>query len=155
MSRAVSSPARSAQPNVRQCGNGSGALAGRVRSRCRAHAQIFTLVASQPGVPPALPPTPAAPRPGAEATPAGPVACRPRRDALDLLAHHAPAAYLWVGGVFEGDGAETPTLTGLQLQHDDPGWLRRLPAFYARDEDPSAFLQPALALVAEPDGRSG
>jgi phage tail-like protein len=54
---------------------------------------------------------------------------------------------LWIGGVLEGDRTATPTLTGLHLEYDEDGWMRHLPAFYARDEDAGALLRPALALL--------
>jgi phage tail-like protein len=66
-------------------------------------------------------------------------------DAGDVLALNAPARYLWIAGLLQGDGTVTPAVRQIRLTHDEEGWLRFLPAIYARNDTSRVFLERALA----------
>lgn len=68
------------------------------------------------------------------------------RDAADLLAVNQPGEFLWIGGLLQGDGSTTAVLNQILVHHDEDGWLRYLPALYARTADEHPFLRRALAL---------
>ncbi|MDB4881871.1 MAG: Phage tail protein [Gemmatimonadetes bacterium] len=66
-------------------------------------------------------------------------------DAPDLLALNAPAQFLWIAGIMQGDGSGTPIIREIRLTHDEDGWLPLLPAIYTRNETSRVFLTRALA----------
>lgn len=106
------------------------------------HIQFFTYT-SQDHIPPPLPPggSPA----GADPTGSGEWRPAPM-DASDFLALHDPAPFLWIGGILQGDGQGSPTVHQIRLEFEHDGWLRYLPAIYARNGSRNAFLERALAL---------
>ena len=57
------------------------------------------------------------------------------------------AEHLWVGGRLTSGTAGGPVVRGLRVDFDREGWIRHLPAIYARESD--AFLEPALALLEQ------
>jgi phage tail-like protein len=67
-------------------------------------------------------------------------------DAMDGMILNQPGTYLWIAGMLVGNGLSTPTLRQIRLVHDHEGWLRHLPAFYARDNTSREFLERALGL---------
>lgn len=67
-------------------------------------------------------------------------------DALDFLVANAPGRYLWLAGVFQGDGKTTPAMTQIRVTYDHESWTRFLPAVHQRDAQNRAFLDPTLAL---------
>lgn len=71
-------------------------------------------------------------------------------DAPDLLTLNAPARWLWIAGILQGDGSGTPTLRQLRIDFDVESWMRWLPAIYSRDETSRTFLERALALLEVP-----
>lgn len=54
--------------------------------------------------------------------------------------------WLWVAGVFTGDGRSTPRLHQVRVETDPAGWIDQLPALYRRDADQSRALAQVLAL---------
>lgn len=120
-----------------------------------AHLRLFTLTSDTldgaPGRRPALPVacdgTPATSLVAADDPVAAPVSrwrAAPT-DALDVLALNAPARWLWIGALMQGDGAASPVVSQLRLSHDEEGWIRHLPALYRRDGASRVFLERALA----------
>ncbi|MCW3066285.1 MAG: Phage tail protein, partial [Solirubrobacterales bacterium] len=57
------------------------------------------------------------------------------------------APLLWVGGRLQSGGAGGPVVRGLRVDFDHEGWLRHLPAIYAREG--GALLEPVLALLED------
>jgi len=115
------------------------------------HVQFFALASNQPA-PPALP---------AECGAAAPAALVPGRGervpldtwraapagTLDFLALTDRGRYLWVAGILEADGTESPSIAQLQVTFNSGSWMRFLPATYTRgDADPS-FGVPAMLLL--------
>jgi phage tail-like protein len=74
-------------------------------------------------------------------------------DAPDALILNRPGSYLWIAGVFHGDGTGTPVLRQIRLTHDAEGWLDRLPGLYSREASSRQFLERALALLRVPYDR--
>jgi phage tail-like protein len=68
-------------------------------------------------------------------------------DATSWRPHFDPASFLWVGGRLTCGGPEGPLVRGLRVEFDREGWLRHLPAIYARES--SDFLEPALAALED------
>jgi DNA-binding beta-propeller fold protein YncE len=66
-------------------------------------------------------------------------------NAPDLLALNAPAQFLWIAGIMQGDGSASPVIRQIRLTHDEDGWLPLLPAIYTRNETSRVFLTRALA----------
>ena len=66
------------------------------------------------------------------------------RDATDVLALNAPARFLWIAALLQGDGNATPTIHQLRLTHDADGWIQFLPALYRRDDTSRVFLERAF-----------
>jgi phage tail-like protein len=58
-----------------------------------------------------------------------------------------PSAFIWIGGGLTSGAAGGPVIRGLRLDFDREGWLRHLPAIYARES--AAFLEPALAALED------
>lgn len=58
-----------------------------------------------------------------------------------------PSAFIWIGGRLTSGAAGGPVIRGLRLDFDREGWLRHLPAIYARES--AAFLEPALAALED------
>jgi phage tail-like protein len=67
--------------------------------------------------------------------------------ALDLLALTKPAPMLWLGGELRAGDDGSPVIEAIRVEHDQEGWLGRLPAVYARDDDSRALLEQLLALT--------
>src|SRR6185503_20412854 len=57
------------------------------------------------------------------------------------------APYLWVGGRLTAGAGAGPLIRGLRVEFDREGWLRHLPAIYARES--AEFLEPALAALEQ------
>ena len=68
-------------------------------------------------------------------------------DAASWRPHLARAPYLWIGGRLTSGQADGPIVRGLRVEFDREGWLRHLPAIYARES--SDFLEPALAALED------
>ena len=106
------------------------------------HIQFFTY-SSLDNISPSWPPLGLP----ANAELAGPGIWRPApMDATDFLVLHEPAPFLWIGVSLQGDGKCSPSLHQIRLEFEHEGWLRHLPAIYARDESRNAFLGRTLAL---------
>jgi phage tail-like protein len=56
-------------------------------------------------------------------------------DVDDLFIGGEPATYLWIGGLFSGDGLSSPVVSQLRVEFDHESYLRYLPAIY-RDASP-------------------
>jgi phage tail-like protein len=116
-----------------------------------AHFQLWTLTTND-ATSPVPPVSCSAPLPsiGLEADATRPAALQEWRaaatDAPDALILNEPGSYLWIAGVFHGDGAGTPVLRQIRLSHDAEGWLRHLPGLFSRDDTSHRFLERALAL---------
>lgn len=67
-------------------------------------------------------------------------------DASDALVLNEPGRYLWIGGLMQGSGSETPLLHQMRVEYDDETWLRYLPELFQRDSTSRVFLDRALAL---------
>jgi phage tail-like protein len=73
-----------------------------------------------------------------------------KRAPLDAAAWRPPvdkAPYLWVGGRLTSGDAGGPLVRGIRVGFDRDGWLRHLPAIYARES--GEFLEPALAALED------
>ncbi len=106
-----------------------------------AHIQFFTLTSddrSAPDWPPAKSVTSTA-AVGTSIWRAAPM------DALDFLIIHQPATFLWIGGVLQGDGLNSPAISQIRLEHEHEGWLRYLPAIYRRSDASGTILERSLA----------
>lgn len=68
-------------------------------------------------------------------------------DSTSWLTGVKPGRFIWIGGRLTGGPTGGPVLRGLRLDFDREGWLRYLPAVYARESSP--FLEPALALLED------
>jgi len=68
---------------------------------------------------------------------------------LEFLALHEPAAALWLGAVFQGNGTASPALDQVRIAWDEESWLHYLPVMYARDDPTRTFLERALALFRD------
>ena len=98
-----------------------------------AHLQLFALSTDDPTAdPPAL---------GDPAWSAAPVDA----DAWRFTTGASP--HLWIGGRLTSGTAGGPVVRGLRVDFDREGWIRHLPAIYARESD--EFLEPALALLEQ------
>jgi phage tail-like protein len=109
-----------------------------------ASVRLFALTSAADADPPALP------VPG-DANQAGNVArdewqAAPSQ-ALDLLALTEPAPMLWLGGELRAGDDGSPVIKAIRVEHDQEGWLGRLPAIYARDDHSRALLEQLLALT--------
>ncbi len=123
-----------------------------------AHLKLWTLTASQPDDPGM--PIDCAGNENGMVVETGDVEVAPRRDlpaafgawrelpwdATDAMVLNEPATFLWIAGQLAGNGLATPAVRQVRLVHDDEGWLRFLPAFYARDDTSRQFLERALGL---------
>lgn len=68
------------------------------------------------------------------------------QDALDLRAANAPARFLWIAGILQGDGTATPAIAQIRLTHDEDGWIQFLPSLYQRDDGGRVFLERLLGV---------
>jgi phage tail-like protein len=68
-------------------------------------------------------------------------------DATRWLTGLHPAPYLWLGGRLTSGEAGGPVVRSFRIGFDRDGWLRYLPAIYARES--SEFLEPALAMLED------
>ena len=120
-----------------------------------AHVRVFTLTSDALDGAPGRRPTPpitcaGAVVPGLVASDDPAPAPRDRwraapTEALDVLALNAPARWLWIAAVLQGDGSASPSIRQMRLTHDEEGWIQFLPALYRRDDASRVFLERALA----------
>jgi phage tail-like protein len=68
-------------------------------------------------------------------------------DATSWLTGVHPGRYLWLGGRLTSGEADGPVVRSFRIGYDRDGWLRYLPAIYARES--SEFLEPALAMLED------
>ena len=67
-------------------------------------------------------------------------------DISDLFIGGEPAAFLWVGALFSGDGLSTPIVSQMRVEFDHDDYRQHLPAIY-RDESPCGdFLSRFLSM---------
>jgi len=66
-------------------------------------------------------------------------------DALEFRIIHHPSVFLWIGAVFQGDGDGSPAISQIRLEYEHDGWLRHLPAIYAREDVRGTFLERSFA----------
>ncbi|MFY9608528.1 MAG: phage tail protein I [Blastocatellia bacterium] len=97
-----------------------------------AHLKLFVHTANDAAAGPAV--DPAAPDPFSDAK------WRPRldppnqyADVTDLYIGDSPAQYLWVGGLFWGDGSSTPVVSQMRVEFDHQTYLGYLPAIYDKE----------------------
>ncbi len=106
-----------------------------------AHIQFFTYTGNDIAVPD-WPPAAT----NASAVAVGPGVWRAApMDAFDFRIIHQPASFLWIGAVLQGDGHGSPAISQIRIDYEHDGWLRYLPAIYARDDVPGAYLERSLA----------
>jgi phage tail-like protein len=98
-----------------------------------AHVQLFAWTTDDAGAAP-----PVLDDPRWQAAPLDSGAWRPRL---------AQAPFLWIGGRLTSGDADGPLVRSLRVEFDREGWLRHLPAIYARES--SDFLEPALAALED------
>jgi len=119
-----------------------------------AHLQLYTCTLDTSAAPPPLP-APGEQPSGPASSPWGVWRAAPR-DALDILALNQPGQYLWVAGLLQSEGRQTPAVEQIRIDFDRDGWLSHLPAIYSREPQAAVFLERALALfesLAADEGR--
>ena len=70
----------------------------------------------------------------------------PYLDMNDLFIGGAPAAYLWVGALFESEGKTTPIVSQMRVEFDHRSYLEDLPAIYRTTAGGSDFLLRFVSL---------
>jgi phage tail-like protein len=68
------------------------------------------------------------------------------RDLLDGLILNNPAPCLWIGGVLRRGEGGTPQLRQMRVDYGRDGYLKHLPALFARDPEDADLLDRLLAL---------
>jgi phage tail-like protein len=103
------------------------------------HVQLFTLTTDKDDIG-LFDPTADDPFPTAAGWYAAP------RDSLDLIIPTPPAPFLWIGGVFRGDGQASPAIGQIRVNYGRDTYLSWLPAMYGQDASRRDFLQRFLSL---------
>jgi phage tail-like protein len=68
------------------------------------------------------------------------------RDQMQGLVSSPAARYLWIGGLVQSDGQNTPLLRQMRVTYGRDTYLAFLPSIYARDEEHRDFLERLLSL---------
>lgn len=70
----------------------------------------------------------------------------PYLDVNDLFIGGAPAAFLWVGVLFESEGRTTPVVSQMRVEFNHRSYLEDLPAIYRNNDGGSDFLLRFVSL---------